>query len=200
MGSVMEMCMGQLPSIRITRKKVIKMNKNNLVAVSIAFTALLVSSSLALALSASSPEQDKACETGWFCPDNGKIALLSDGTIVSKSIPLYNEKRFVSYLDVPIPGIVIDFADSRNAAIQKYRDEYEAFPPSDLISPMCAEGWICLDTGQPLILDDGTILDRSIIDDGTRKVVGELDVADVTDPDFKKWVEDQNNLLDEARN
>ena len=192
--------MEQLPSIRLTRKKVMKMKKSKIAAISIAFTALLASSSLALALSASSPEQVKACKTGWFCPDNGKIALLSDGTIVSKSIPLDNEKRFVSYLDVPIPGIVIDFADRRNAAIQKYKDEYEASPPSDFISPMCAEGWICLDTGQPLILDDGTILDRSIINDGTRKVVGELDVADVTDPDFKKWVEEQNSLLDEARN
>lgn len=194
------MCMALLPSIRVTRKKVIKMKKNKIVTIAIAFTALLTSSSLALALSASIPEQDDACKTGWFCPDKGKIALMSDGTILSKSIPLNNDKRFVSYLDVPIPGIVIDFADSRNAAIQKYKDEYEAFPPSDLISPMCADGWICLDTGQPLILDDGTILDRSIIDDGTRKVVGELDVADVTDPDFKKWVEEQNSLLDKAQN
>ena len=110
------------------------------------------------------------------------------------------ERRFVSYLDVPIPGIIIDFADSRNADIQKYKAEYEAIPPSEMISPLCAEGWICLDTGQPLILDDGTILIRSIIDDGTRKVVGEMDVPDVTDPDFKQWVDEQNNLLEEAKN
>lgn len=192
--------MGQLPSIRTTRKRVIKMKKSKIVSISIAFAALLASSSLALALSASSPEQDEACKTGWFCPAIGKIALLSDGTIAYKSTLLDDEERFVSYLDVPIPGIVIDFVDSRNAAIQKYKDEYEALPPSELISPICAEGWICLDTGLPLILDDGTILDRSIIDDGTRKVVGELDVADVTDPDFKKWVKEQNNLLYEARN
>lgn len=200
MVSVMEMCMGQLPSIRTTRKKVIKMKKSKIVSISIVFAALLASSSLALALSASTPEQDEACKTRWFCPSIGKIALLSDGKIVSKSTLLDGEERFVSYLDVPIPGIVIDFADSRNAAIQKYKVEYEALPPSEPISPICAEGWICLDTGLPLILDDGTILDRSIIDDGTRKVVGELDVADVTDPDFKKWVKEQNNLLYEARN
>jgi hypothetical protein len=170
------------------------MKKSRVTANSIAIAATFFTVTVALGMSSLSINASENCRTEKSCPPTNNFALLSDGSILPASQVPKNGEELASLLTLQV-GADKKFFTTRNAQIENYSAEYLTNPPAFQSESLCVEGWICLDTGQPLVLDDGTILLSSILDDGTRKVVGELNVADVRDPEFTDWVAEQNRLI-----
>lgn len=170
------------------------MKKSRVNASAIAIAATFFSVTVALGLSSLSINSSGNCKTEKSCPPPNTFALLRDGSILPANQVLKNGEELASRLSLQARADT-RFINARNAQINNYTAEYLTNPPAFQSESLCVEGWICLDTGQPLVLDDGTILLSSILDDGTRKVVGELNVADVRDPEFTDWVAEQNRFL-----